>query len=79
MAGESEVSVAAKKGSCTEGPPSRVSASSSSRKSTPTVEGDHQLALALSEDYPQVDEELARRLYDLDSTPVSTSEPKCKP
>ncbi|KAG0566913.1 hypothetical protein KC19_7G097000 [Ceratodon purpureus] len=53
----------------------RVSASSSSfsgfppRKSTSTVEGDHQLALALSEEYPQVDEELARRLHDLDSIP----------
>lgn len=33
-------------------------------------EDDRQVALALSEDYPQVDQEVARRLHDLDSIPV---------
>jgi hypothetical protein len=76
---ESQVSTSAGKGSSSDG--HLISASSSSSccppsKSASPVEVDHQLALALSEDYPQVDKELARRIHDLDSIPVSILFPR---
>ena len=78
---QSQVSSSAKKGSSSDG--RVISASSSSccppSTSASPVEVDHQLALALSEDYPQVDKELARRIHDLDSIPVSILSQNCKP
>lgn len=75
---QSQVSSSAKKGSSSDG--RLISASSSSccppSKSASPVEVDHQLALALSEDYPQVDKELARLIHDLDSIPVSILSPR---
>jgi len=44
---------------------------STEQRPSPMVDEDHQLALALSETQLQVDRELARRLHDFDSTPVS--------